>query len=255
MASMTGAAEAYDRHVGRYGAQLAGALIDAAAVHAGQTVLDVGCGPGPLTVALADRVGAAIDPSPAFVEACQARVPGADVRVGGAEDMPFDDGAFDVVLAQLVVQLLADRDAGLREMTRVLRRGGVMAACVWDATTMPVLRSFWDAALAVAPERAGVLDDGQRVGYPNASTLGDALAGAGLRDVATGELWARVSYEGFDDLFYPFASGVGHSGACFVALADDEQRILREDTWRRLGSPRGSFTLAARAWWARATKP
>jgi ubiquinone/menaquinone biosynthesis C-methylase UbiE len=85
----------YDRHVGRYAAQLSAALIGAARVARGDRVLDVGCGPGGLTLALADLVGAknvtAVDPSKSFVAACGTRVPGADVREGAAESLPFDD--------------------------------------------------------------------------------------------------------------------------------------------------------------------
>lgn len=54
---ITDAAEAYDRHVGRYGSQLAADLIGVAGVRPGNRVLDVGCDPGPLTSALADVVG------------------------------------------------------------------------------------------------------------------------------------------------------------------------------------------------------
>jgi ubiquinone/menaquinone biosynthesis C-methylase UbiE len=107
---------------------------------------------------------AAVDPSEPFVEACRGRVPGADVRIGVGEQLPFAADEFDAVLAQLVIQLMDDRDAGVQEMARVAP-GGAIAACVWDSRTMPVLRSFWDAALDVAPEKAGALDDGQRVGY------------------------------------------------------------------------------------------
>src|SRR5688500_4946182 len=127
-----GPAEAYDRQVGRYGAKLASALVEVADVQRGQRALDVGCGPGPLTRVLAERLGAhnvaAVDPSEAFVAACRSRVPGADVRVAVAEKLPFAANKFDVVLAQLVVQLMDDRDRGLREMVRVARPGGVVAA-------------------------------------------------------------------------------------------------------------------------------
>jgi ubiquinone/menaquinone biosynthesis C-methylase UbiE len=253
------AAEAYDRHVGRYGAQLAAGLIDVAGVRRGQRALDVGCGPGPLTSALAEALGAenvaAIDPSEPFVEACRARVPTADVRVGVGESLPFHNASFDAVLAQLVVQLMDDRDAGVREMARVAARGGTVAACVWDSRGMPLLGSFWDAALDAAPERAGAIDAGRRVGYETAEELGALFASCGLADVGTGELLVHAKYESFDDLWRPFTAGVGHSGACFASLDGDGQAALAADAYRRLGSPDGSFELTARAWWARGTAP
>ncbi len=172
--ALGGPADAYDRHVGRYGAKLASALVEVADVQPGQRALDVGCGPGPLTRVLAERLGAdnvaAVDPSEPFVAACRSRVPAADVRVAVAEELPFAANEFDVVLAQLVVQLMDDRDRGVREMARVARPGGVVAACVWASRAMPLLQSFWDAALAVAPEQAGALDEGRRVGYPSPPT-------------------------------------------------------------------------------------
>ena len=255
--SARSAAEAYDHHVGRYGSQLAAGLIDAAGVRRGQLVLDVGCGPGPLTSALAQLLGAgnvaAVDPSEPFVEACRTRVPGADVRVGVGERLPFPDGRFDVVLAQLVVQLMEDREAGVREMARVARPGGTVAACVWDARRMPLLRSFWDAALDVAPERAAAIDDGRRVGYENPDELGALFEECRLDDVSTGELVVHADYVSVDELFQPFAAGVGHSGACFVSLGGASRAALAADAHRRLGSPTGSFTLTAHAWWARGT--
>ena len=248
-----GPAEAYDRHVGRYGAQLASGLVEVAGLRRGQRALDVGCGPGALTRVLADRVGAenvaAVDPSEPFAAACRARVPGADVRIAMAEALPFAAHEFDVVLAQLVVQLMEDRDKGVREMVRVARPGGVVAACVWDSRAMPLLQSFWDAALAVAPEQAGAVDDGRRVGYATAAELGELWEACGLREVSTGELSVETSYESFDDLFAPFAAGAGHSGACFAALDEPEQHRLRAEAHRLLGRPDGRLTLTARAWW------
>ena len=149
-------AELYDAHVGRYGAELAAGLIAAAGIPAQGRVLDVGCGPGALTRVLAERLGpervAAAEPSEPFARACAERIPGADVRVASAEDLPFADATFDAVVSQLVVNFVPDPARGVAEMARVARPGGVVAASVWDyAGGMTLLRAFWDAALVVDP--------------------------------------------------------------------------------------------------------
>src|SRR5689334_22939301 len=146
-ATFRAGADVYDRHIGRYGSSLAAGLIAAAGVGPGVRALDVGCGPGALTAALASALGAeavaAVDPSAPFVEACRARVPGADVRRAAAEALPFAAGRFGAVLSQLVVNFMADAPAGVREMARVARPGAAVAACVWDyADGMTLLRRF-----------------------------------------------------------------------------------------------------------------
>ncbi len=90
-------ADAYDRLVGRYSPQLASELVGFAGVDSGVRALDVGCGPGALTAALAGRLGTAnvraADPSEPFVEACRARVPGVEVVVAGAEALQLADAS------------------------------------------------------------------------------------------------------------------------------------------------------------------
>src|SRR3954469_24950046 len=147
--------------MGRYLPTLAPAFADAAGVRAGMRVLDVGCGPGGLTRELVERTGAervaAIDPSPQFAAACRERFPGADVRDGGAEQLPWEDGTFGAALASLVIALTGDPDAGAREMARVTRPGGTVALCMWDVPGggMTMLSTFWAAAKAVDPDAAG----------------------------------------------------------------------------------------------------
>jgi ubiquinone/menaquinone biosynthesis C-methylase UbiE len=118
--------EADDRHIGRYGPALAGELMGIARVSAGQRALDVGCGPGALTRALSATLGrdrvSAVDPSETFVEACARRHPGVDVRLGGAEALPFPDGRFDMTLSQLVVNFIPDAPAGVADRRRVTGR-------------------------------------------------------------------------------------------------------------------------------------
>src|SRR5688500_4873461 len=144
------AADAYDRFMGRYSRLLSPQLADFAGVRGGQRVLDVGCGPGALTSELVMRLGpsavAAVDPSESFVAAARARHPGVDVQRASAEQLPFADDEFDAALAQLVVHFMADPVAGIREMARVTREHGVVAACVWDhAGDAGPLSLFWKA--------------------------------------------------------------------------------------------------------------
>lgn len=239
-------AEAYDSHIGRYGPELARLLIDFAGVGDSGRVLDVGCGTGMLTAALPGDV-AAVDPSPPYVDACRRRVPTADVRVAPAEQLPFDDGSFDAVLSQLVVNFMSDPLAGVREMGRVAKPGAVIAACVWDyAGEMKLLRAFWEAAVALDPAASG--QDEANMPHCTADALGELWQQTGLHDVRIGELWPAVRYQDFDDLWAPLTSGVAPSGAYTFSLDPPAQDALRAEFHRRLGSPEGPFDLAGRAW-------
>jgi SAM-dependent methyltransferase len=243
----------YDRFVGRYAPPLSAALIATAGARSGMRALDVGCGPGGLTRALADIVGAenvaAVDPSQSFVQACRERVPGSDVREAAAESLPFDDGVFDVVLSQLVVNFMRDADVGLAEMRRVAREGGRVASCVWDyAEGMTMLRAFWDGALDVDPDAP---DEARTMRYCSEAELGELWRRAGLRNVETGALVVEASYDDYDDCWSPFTAGIGPAGAYCASLDSVHQEALRQAVFRRLGEPQGSFTLTARAWFAR----
>jgi ubiquinone/menaquinone biosynthesis C-methylase UbiE len=253
------AADVYDRYMGRYGSSLAASLIRFAGVEPGMRALDVGCGTGSLTAALAERLGAAnvagVDPSEPFAEACGRRVPGADVVTGTAERLPFGDAAFDVALSQLVVNFMTDAEQGVAEMARVTRPGGVVAACVWDyAGEMPLLRAFWGAAHEVDAERAAKADEAfLRFGSPD--ELSELWSSAGLGDVRTAPLLAQASYSGFEDLWAPLPTGVGPAGA-FTKSLDDEARVKLHDAFRRrLGVGDEPFELSARAWAVAGTRP
>jgi SAM-dependent methyltransferase len=244
------AAEAYDGFMGRYSRLLSGQLADLASVRRGQRVLDVGCGTGALTGELVARVGpdavAAVDPSEPFVAATRSRHPGVDVRRGPAEKLPFPDGAFDAVLAQLVVHFMKDPVAGLTEMARVTRRAGVVAACVWDhGGVQGPLRLFWGAARALQPD----VDDESDLPGTRAGHLAELFATAGLREIESTTLSVRLEHATFDAWWEPFTRGVGPAGAYLAGLDADRRVALRDECRRRV--PAEPFMVDAVAWAAR----
>jgi|GraSoiStandDraft_10_1057309.scaffolds.fasta_scaffold107687_2 SAM-dependent methyltransferase len=242
--------DAYDRYMGRYSRVLAPSLADFASIEPGSRALDVGCGPGALTAELARRLGVgsviAADPSESFVAACAELVPGVDVRVAAAESLPWSDDSVDAALAQLVVNFLDDPAAGLTEMRRLVRPGGVVAACTWDYSDgMRMLRTFWDAALALDPDAH---DESRTMRHQDPHELAALWRKTRLEDVETAPLDLEVEYRDFDDFWEPFLLGVGPGGAYCTSLSPERQLALREECRRRLGDPRGPFALAARAW-------
>ncbi len=244
------AADAYDRFMGRYSVQLSSQLADLAGVARGQRALDVGCGPGALTTELVRRLGAdavaAVDPSTPFVAAAQARNPGVDVRQASAAQLPFEDGVFDASLAQLVVHFMPDPVAGLAEMARVTRSGGVVAACVWDhAGGGGPLSLFWQAAHEVEAEAP---DESQMPGVREGHLV-QLFAAAGLGDVEPATLSVSLEHSSFEAWWEPFTQGVGPAGA-FVAGLDPERRAALRERCRNL-LPDAPFVITARAWAAK----
>jgi SAM-dependent methyltransferase len=244
------AAEAYDRFMGRYSRPLAPQLADLAGVQAPQRALDVGCGPGALTAELVGRLGAqgvvAADPSEPFVEAARQRHPGVEVALASAEDLPFADAGFDVALAQLVVHFMSDPVAGLAEMRRVTRNGGLVAACVWDhGGGQGPLSPFWRAVAQLDPDAPDESDlAGAREGQ-----LAALFGEAGLVDVEDDALWVHADHATFEEWWEPYTLGVGPAGVYVSGLGAGARAELRDRCRALVGD--GPVTLTMRAWAAR----
>lgn len=248
--SFQASGDAYDGYMGRYSRRLAPLFADTLGLGAGHRALDVGCGPGALTGVLVERLGvqavAACDPSPPFVADCADRHPGLDVRVARAEDLPFDDAAFDAAAAQLVLHFVSDPGVAATELRRVVRPGGVIGACTWDAGDdgMELLRVFWDAALRVdpqAPSETGSLRFG-RLGE-----LETLFTDAGLVEVAETVLRVSSTYASFDELWSTYLLGIGPAGAYCVAQPEEVQARIRTELDDILGAPAGPITLTGLA--------
>jgi SAM-dependent methyltransferase len=240
-------ADAYGRYMGRYSEPLAYQLADYAGVTAGQSGLDVGCGPGAMTAVLVERLGsthvAALDPSAPFVEAARSRFPDVDIRLASAEDIPFEDARFDVTVAELVVHFMTDPVGGVREMARVTKPGGTVAACVWDhAGDTGAVSPFWKVARVLDPG----IDDESGLTGAREGQLVEVFSAAGVGDIRSTRLTVHVDYASFDEWWAPLTTGVGPAGAYLATLTDERRDALRAACERSL--PPAPFTIAASAW-------
>jgi len=240
-------ADAYLAFMGRYSEPLAVKFADIAGVSSGQVALDVGCGSGALTAELLARLGpdavSAVEPSQTLVSAAHARLPEAKVSRATAERLPFRDRVFDLVAAQLVVHFMADAVAGLREMGRVTRPGGTVAACVWDhAGERGPVTVFWQAARQLdrhSPDESDLA--GVREGH-----LAELFAQAGLGEAQVTTLTVTARFPSFQQWWEPFTLGVGPAGAYLASLDADRQSAVREGCRALL--PPGEVEIRASAW-------
>ena len=141
--------------MGRYSVRLAPLFADFAGVREGHRVLDVGAGTGALTRERVARGATvvAVEPSPDFTRALRSRFPQIEVHEARAEELPFADDSFDVVLTVAVLHHVADPDdvrATLAEMVRVTRPGG--GILIWDHNPR---NPYWGSLMARVPQDTG----------------------------------------------------------------------------------------------------
>jgi SAM-dependent methyltransferase len=246
---------AYEAYVGRWSRRVAAVFVPGLAVPGGRNWLDVGCGTGALSAAVLARADPAtivgVDPSEGFLAEARTRIadPRASFRVADAQSLPFPDGGFAAVVSGLALNFVPDPGRAVAEFARVARRGGVVAAYVWDyADGMEMMRYFWDAATAVDPA-AAERDEGRRFPLCQPEALSDLWAGAGLDAVSVRAIEIPTVFTGFDDFWRPFAGGQGPAPGYVASLPGDRRDALRDLLRERLPTgARGAISLTARAW-------
>jgi SAM-dependent methyltransferase len=255
-------AEAYERFMGRWSRSLAPLLVRFAGVRDSDAVLDVGSGTGALAAAIASAAPAGrvvgIDPAAPYVAFAQAKRANGRIsfEVGDAQQMRFQDGGFDRTLSLLVVNFIPDPQKAVREMRRVTRGGGTVAAAVWDYREgMEMLRVFWDAAIALRPgdDKA----DERHMPFSGRGELAALWRSQGLRDVVEEGLTIETRFTSFDDYWAPFTEKQGPAGAYVAGLPAAQREELRLRLRQRLlgSEPDRPFVMRARAWAVRGLVP
>ena len=238
----SGSSDGYDRFMGPYSRQLAPKFVDFA--QPSGRVLDVGAGTGALTQELLDRGFdvAAVEPSDDFIATLRERFPSVDVRDAAAESLPWSDATFDAVLSQLVVAFLPDAVAAVREQRRLLRAGGVAAACMWELDGIAIM-----AVLNEVRERLQPGGGGSRVERWRSETELRALfEEAGFADVATTTIEISTEYGSVDELWSAAVETAGPGGNPTAGMPPHALTAGREAMADVLDRPDGSFTLNAR---------
>jgi SAM-dependent methyltransferase len=256
---MFGDAEAYERFMGRWSRLLAPLLVEFAGIDEPGRVLDVGSGTGSLASTILKQkprcsvVG--IDPSPEYVAYAVSRVvPGARAtfEVGDARKLRFADATFDNCLSLLAFNFIPDPLGSLREIRRVTKAGGRIAAAVWDyGEGMRMLRVFWDAAVRIDP-RAERHDE-KHMPLCRAGELLHVWEQAGLSNVEERPLEISMRLANFEDYWDAFLLKQGPAGAYAAGLDLDRLQALRTEIEHMLGVPaeNPAFDMPARAWAAR----
>lgn len=250
----------YERYVGRWSRTLAPDFLTWLAAASGLIWGDVGCGTGALVANIlnlaAPSAVLAIDQSQGFLDEAQRAI--ADPRVqfnrANATALPLANAVCDVTVAGLVLNFVPDATAMIREMLRVTRPAGNIAAYVWDyAGGMQMMRYFWDAAIAVSPEDTA-LDQAERFPLCQPEPLMTLFRDAGLRSVAVRAIEIPTVFRDFDDYWTPFLGKQGAAPTYLAGLDAERREHIREVLQARLvPGADGSIALTARAWAVRGT--
>jgi SAM-dependent methyltransferase len=221
---------------------LVAAALDGAGVGAATTLLDVGCGSGLALQRAAARGArlAGIDLAPALLQIARRRVPDADLREGGLDTLPFDDGDFDAVIAINALQFAFDPAAALGEIARVLRSGGRLAIGQFAAPERCESTALHLAMEAlIGPERR---EGHAPYALSTAGALERALADAGLIVREDRELPGDWSYANEDEALRGLLCSGGGTRAIRLA-GEAAVRDAVATGLQRFRQPDGSFVM------------
>lgn len=214
--------------------QWPGMVLPLARVTPGMSVLDVGCGTGILARAAVDHVGAGgavtgLDPNPGMLDVARSQSSAVTWVQGSAEEMPFDDDDFDAVVCQFALMFFGDRDASLREMSRVARPGAPVAVVTWaDLVMTPGYAAMVDLLdRLLGPGRADALRAPFVLG--TAGLLHDTLA-PHLEDLHVQHLDGRARFDSIEAWVHTDIRG----WTLADSITDEEYDVLLASAEREL---------------------
>ena len=227
--------DAYELQMGRWSRRLAPLLIDFAGISRGRHVLDVGCGTGNLSVSLVRNPGissvSGIDLSPAYIEHAKRKNDDArlNFEVGDACALPFADAYFDHSISMLALQFTPDIGLAVREMRRVTRTGGTIAAATWDTRGgFVAFRIIFDAAAMLDPRGRAMRARAYTRPLSRPDELAHAWRDAGLDNVVQDMRTIRMDFSSFEDFWLPAEGSEGPVAEFVCSLERPAKAKLRD---------------------------
>ncbi len=249
------AGNAYERYVGRWSRLVAKEFLAWLSIGDGQTWADVGCGTGSLAECIlaqcAPREVIGIDRSEGFLSEARQRVADhrARFQLGDALNLPLDASSCNATVSGFVLNFVSDPTAATREMIRVTKPGGIVAAYVWDyAGRMEMMRHFWDAAVVVSPQDSQ-MDEGERFPLCQPDPLRYLFEELGLTAVSVRPIDIPTVFENFADYWTPFLGKQGPAPTYLGSVDEATKERIRQLLQARLvPQENGAIILTARAW-------
>ena len=245
--------DTYEYFMGRWSSLMAFRFLGWLNLPANLNWLDIGCGTGALSEAIAQngmpKKVSGVDLSKAYIEKVKERITtSSDFKVGSVDDLPFSDRSFDVVVSGLALNFFPDLDRALLEMKRVAKPNAVIAAYIWDySDRMDFLRYFWDAACQLDP-KAREYDEGLRFPICNTENLSREFNEAGFRSVEASFLDVETVFSNFEDYWNPFLGGQGPAPGYLLSMESESRDELKKRILERINfEADGSVKLIGRA--------
>jgi SAM-dependent methyltransferase len=247
---------AYHTFMGRWSERLAQPFLAVATIPPGSRVLDVCCGTGVLTKALAEGgaqvVG--IDASAEYLDGARLTRshPAITYEAGDCRQMRFLDGSFEACVSSLALDVIPEVEQVVAEMKRVTRPGGIVASAVHDFWGgMPAYAMVWDTGAVLDPTMAALRDASKARPIVGAGGLAVLWRGAGLVQVTEVPVVFECVYADFADYWATFISGQGRVSARLMEVPDDVRAEIERHVRAGylVGLPDGprSFPMMVRA--------
>jgi SAM-dependent methyltransferase len=216
------AAACYEATFATASRQFIDKLLDAAAIAAGDRVLDLCCGPGFVAGEAAARGARAsgLDFSPAMLAEAQTRFASIAFDHGDAEALPYEDGRFDAVVSNFGIHHVPQPALALAEAHRVLRPGGRFAFSIWAGHDVniawkllfDVLGRHGDPRASAAPPPGG--------GFATAGDCSRAMEAAGFARIETQPARGMWRHRDAAELLGAFRAGTARMAAMIDAQSE-----------------------------------